>query len=419
MGSPLIRWPVLWSTLLITLLLWPFATPGMLGLRDMVVVAHPAVSFGDLPARNFPQDGILSIIGKLFDASYAARFMLLAGAIAGAYGASRFGQRTWHKLAAITVCLCNPFTIERLHQGHWSLVIAAWLLPLLVATKHPLVLWACSLTPTGAVIATAVGVITGPWKKMLLVGTLSSLSWLLPSLQSVPGSSTHAYLASMTGNIWNAEVAVWLPMLALFLLVPFAPKRLQILAWSGLALMLLMPFVLAVPGASLFRDSNKLLMLALPAIVAGAARIPPLALLLGALSFRPLPDVTVATPPLPQSEGDLLIVDSRGIVEYEGRVMVDPRIKANSSVQAGELRVDGEITDQASPRYTEALRHLHDDAWLREHHIGLVIDGNSQREVGGVTEPQPVGWALILSWFAVPMICMNRRPVSSQENCRA
>ncbi|AZA10544.1 hypothetical protein [Corynebacterium gerontici] len=419
MASPLIRWPVLWSALLITLLLWPFATPGMLGLRDMVVVPHPAVSFGDLPARNFPQDGILAVLGKLFDASYAARLMLLAGAIAGAYGASRFGQRTWGKIAAITLCLCNPFTIERLHQGHWSLVIAAWLLPLLVATKNPLVLWACSLTPTGAVIATVVGVATGPWKKMLLVGALSSLSWLVPSLQSVPGSSTHAYLASHTGNIWNAEVAVWLPMLALFGLLLLAPRRLQILAWSGLILMLAIPWLLWLPGASLFRDSNKLLMLALPAMVAGAARIPPLALVFAALSFRPLPDVTVPTPDLPQSEGDLLIVDSRGIVEYQGRVMVDPRLKANSSVQAGELRVDGEITDQASPRYTEALKHLDDDAWLREHHIGLVIDGDSQREIGGITKPHPLGWALIFSWFAVPMICIKRRPVSSQENCCA
>ncbi|WAD00567.1 hypothetical protein [Streptomyces sp. NA13] len=48
--------------------------------------------------------------------------------------------------------------VERLLQGHWSLVMAVWLLPLVVALRrHPrwqvVAIWAASLTPTGAVVA--------------------------------------------------------------------------------------------------------------------------------------------------------------------------------------------------------------------------------------------------------------------------
>ena len=52
---------------LIVLLLGVLFQPGVLLLRDMAVLRHPAlhagaVGFGDLPARNAPQDGLLALL---------------------------------------------------------------------------------------------------------------------------------------------------------------------------------------------------------------------------------------------------------------------------------------------------------------------------------------------------------------------
>lgn len=434
----------------ITALLWWLFTPGMLGLRDMVVIARPALSlgalgFGDLPARNAPQDGALALLGMAIPATWVAKAAILAAAIAGACAAARLGP------AAVLVTCWNPFVIERLLQGQWSLVIAAWLIPALLHPRAPvrlLAAWACSITPTGAVLAAVLLLVTGR-KKACLFTAACSLPWIIPSLLAAPaGNPTAAFLAhpSLTwltgGGIWNADVrtdAALVPLAcaALAALTVWrAPKRLITLAATSLVLVALLGTFTAwqaIPGAALFRDTAKLTYFALPAIItgAGAIRKPLLIALACALTIAQAPTAPQALSHLkgipeadwPRSSGDLFIADSTGLVTYQGRVMVDPRLKANQAVEAGVLRVDGEVVDQPSPRYLAA--QAASDAELREMGIGLRIDSGHSQPIGGTSAR---GWRYwlglfltscwLLAWL-VPATssrkAKNSSPVRSQE----
>ncbi|EEW51175.1 hypothetical protein HMPREF0290_0184, partial [Corynebacterium efficiens YS-314] len=187
-----------WVSLLLGSLLWPLAAPGELLLRDMAVVDDPALTlgalgFGDLPSRNAPQDGVLALLALpgLIPVSWVVRVLLVAAGLAGAWGAMQLGRA---QFAAVTVALYNPFVVERLLQGHWSLVLAAWLLPLVVALRaHPraqiVAMWAASLTPTGAVAAAVVAVATSRRRILTAVfALLAWLPWLVPALLSTPTS---------------------------------------------------------------------------------------------------------------------------------------------------------------------------------------------------------------------------------------
>lgn len=85
-----------WVTLLIGSLLWPLAQTGDLLLRDMAVISSPTLhlnnlGFGDLPARNAPQDGVLAMLGFL-PVDWIVRLLLVVAAYIGAFGASRLGR---------------------------------------------------------------------------------------------------------------------------------------------------------------------------------------------------------------------------------------------------------------------------------------------------------------------------------------
>lgn len=96
--------------------------------------------------------------------------------------------------------------------------------------------------------------------------------------------------------------------------------------------------------------------------------------------------------------------------------VVDPRAKAVSLVESGELRVDGIITDPPSPRWTGAV-----DAWshrdldrLRELGVGVVIDGKDVVETGA--GPQRgwrfhLGLGLTVFWLLLPLglVLVRRR----------
>ena len=150
---------------------WPFLLPGEFLWRDMVLLDHPALSAsafgaGDLPARNAPQDGVLA----LFGGAWLARVFILGAASASAWVAGLWAcQRTqfspWAAAAAMACAVANPFVIERLLQGQWSLAVAAWLAPVIAwgcLNAHPrvawLALWAASLTPTGGLFGGLIAV---------------------------------------------------------------------------------------------------------------------------------------------------------------------------------------------------------------------------------------------------------------------
>ncbi|ANH23430.1 hypothetical protein [Corynebacterium pseudotuberculosis] len=476
---------VAWTAMLITLLMWALWLPsgwfGMLGLRDMVVLNHPAltagaVGFGDLPARNAPQDGVLALLSHVIPATWIVRVLLITAAVAGAIGAARLGSTSWSRAAAITLTLWNPFVVERLLQGQWSLVVAAWLLPMVITASTPgriAALWLSSLTPTGAVIATTTGLVAARSKlPVLLAGVVASVPWLIPSLVTVPMSSTTAFLARAEtwtgtvgalmglGGIWNAEAvppsrsagfAVFGVVLCVLTFCK-APRRWQLLGLFSVVACLSLStpageWVLTnVPGVSLFRDSQKLIMLLIPALVAGAGRMRwrPLAIVTLFLVILQIPDAPVALKqlapvaerPWPSSQGDLLFPDSRGLVTYHGRTMVDPRIKAQSSVEAGGLVVDGALVDDLSPRYTAALEEWRRGCTecLRKRGIGAVVTSTSSgeetiTEIGGRTHRRRsywVGVSLVVLWLTVgagvvgvwavrSISSRKRRPVSSQE----
>nr|WP_232959271.1 hypothetical protein [Corynebacterium marambiense] len=422
-----------WSVFCVGVLLWPIAGAGALIQRDMVVLPHPALSlsalgFGDLPARNAPQDGVLAVVGSFADASFVTRLFLLVAGFSGAAGAAALarhvtgGSRVLPQITSVTLTVVNPFVVERLAQGHWSLVVAAWMLPAvawagLVGNRIVLVvgMWAASLTPTGALLGITVALVCS-WRRRQLrllaagVGTVASLPWLVPALLGVPGTGiggatafapraehlvgTAGALAGL-GGIWNgaavpasrsAGFAVFGVLLAVALSTGLrrCPRPLLVLAGAGLGIAVawwLFPWaaewlLLHVPGAGLLRDAQKYVALAVPAFSALAALavdrrwlIGGLVIVLAVLQVPDAPRAVVSLRPVPVDPAwvelseiaagrDVLVPDAGTITTYRGRTTLDPRAKAVSLVEPGGLRVDGELTDQPNPRWVTAV-----EAW--------------------------------------------------------
>lgn len=318
-----------WGVVLVLAVCWPFVLPGEFLWRDMVLLDRPALSAaafgaGDLPARNAPQDGVLA----LFGGAWLARVFILAAASASAWVAGRWARESgpWAAAAAMACAVANPFIIERLLQGQWSLAVAAWLAPVIAwACLHArprvawLALWAASLTPTGGLFGGLIAVVCEREgrRRWLFAGgsVLLWLPWLVPSL--VAGSPTthgdpaaqaaafapraEAYVGAVGsllgfGGIWNAaavpasrEQGFALAGLAVAVLAVLGAARLPrrelrplaALAVLGMGLAILgamAPRIIAfavehIPGAGLVRDSSKLTLLALPLAVAGIASL--------------------------------------------------------------------------------------------------------------------------------------------------
>lgn len=460
-----------YAAFLMTLLLGIFVLPGALLQRDMVVLAHPALTvgalgFGDLPARNVPQDGLLALTGFI-DASWFVRLLLFGCAIGAVWGVTRLTSNPWAQAAAITVTLWNPFIVERLLQGHWALVLAAWLVPALIATKGDLrVYWLFTLTPTGAVFGLIIAVLSSVSKvRTFILGVACWLPWLIPSVLAQPTSTATAaflgraetYVGTLgafigLGGIWNgaavpasrhAGFAIFGVVLFAFLIFR-AGRKWWVLAALATAVFGLLLFdaprqlFTSLPGAALLRDSQKLALLLLPAVIVAAATVSKRssALVIIVLALLQVPDAPVALTALKpisaSSEwqrypGRVLNVDSQGLVVYQDRVMVDPLSKATDVVESGQLVVDGELTDLPSASYQQAVRYWRkgDTQALVQMGIGSVIDGGT-RVVLSDSPPQPenyswrfaAGLGLLLYWLALPIaysFFARHRPVSSQE----
>ena len=79
-----------------------------------------------------------------------ACFAVVGAAACAARAGYLLGRGTFGRAAAMTVAVWNPFVVERLLQGQWSLAVAAWLLPLVALGRGPaatLAHWLASLTP--------------------------------------------------------------------------------------------------------------------------------------------------------------------------------------------------------------------------------------------------------------------------------
>lgn len=407
-----------WGVFLVGALTWPFllafASPtASLALRDMVVLPHPALThaalgFGDLPARSAPQDGVLALVERVVPATWFVAVLMVASASAAAWVAARVGSRPWTKAAAMTVAVWNPFVVERMLQGQWSLALTAWLLPAVALCRGPaqlLAIWGASLTPTGGLFALLTS-LTAPRRLPLLFSLACCSPWLFPALLSgvSGGAATAASAAAFApraetfagtlgslvglGGIWNGaavpasrSAGFALAGIALFAVLCLAsrhvPRRLLILAGVGFAVPLvswLLPdlmawFVSTIPGAGLLRDAQKFVALALPAFVVAAARLDRVNLRLPAvvmlLALMQVPDapraIAVLTPvevavPAVDHHGRDVLFDARPylLTRPDGIPMVDPATKAMNVVESGELVVDGVTVDPPSPRWRAA-----------------------------------------------------------------
>lgn len=318
-----------WGTLLVGLVVLPFLGPGVPALRDMIVLDRPALSpsalgWGDLPARGAPQEGLLALIGTIMPASWALRVGIVGASISGAWGsyllARHQGAGPWGCAVALAVGVANPAVLERLLQGQWSLVICAWLLPLIAwagLSRRPraqwLAMWGASLSPTGGILALLTGVITAQRNRWAtaLIGVLLCAPWWVPGLLAgvETTSSTRAVAAFAPraeafagtpgtllglGGIWNAsavpgarEAGVALAGVALFFLLCTGwrrcPRGLLFLGGLGLGVALAawaLPSVMGmaigeIPGGGLLRDAHKFVLLAVPGYIALAATLRP------------------------------------------------------------------------------------------------------------------------------------------------
>ncbi|MEK0127621.1 hypothetical protein [Corynebacterium marquesiae] len=435
---------------------WPFALPGEFLWRDMALLDHPALSpsafgGGSLPARNAPQDGFLALVGG----AWAARVLIFAAAASSALTAARWARSTVAAVSAMAVAVANPFVIERLLQGQWSLAVAAWLLPVIAwaGRRHSwvawLAMWGASLTPTGGLFAVVTAAVTCR-KRVALAGVVLCLPWAIPGMfnPAAPGDTAAAVAAFgpraedyvgtagallRLGGIWNAEAAIGFAVCGVIVAVIAVlgawrvPARLSILAAIGLGgaiFFWLVPsalvwFIDHVPGAALLRDSGKLAMLALPLYVASLGALPnlpaALATVAAIVQLLPVPGRLAVLAPRDTGIDEQLVraIDGRvaffperaNLVEVPGGVAVDPYSKAVAMVESGELSVDGTVVDQASPQYRAALRAWkdHDMNQLTELGVGVVVVGGAIAAETNAPQPQ-VPWALTALWMACPLL---------------
>nr|WP_240393953.1 hypothetical protein [Corynebacterium lactis] len=352
-----------WIFALTTAICWPLFTPassatgstiGRFGppqflLRDMVIPPHPPLTdatlgLGSSAARAVPQDTLLWALGYFVDASHWVRFLMVGACVVGGLAAAELARTMLSggagrarsvslvgQVVAPTMLLWNPFVVERLLQGQWSLVIAALLLPaVVVAVRMRNPWWRTSaialagLTPTGAVLAGITGLVAArSWRDRTWVALTTaavSAPWLVASALNFGAAATadpagagafaaraEAHVGTLgallgLGGIWNRQAvpltrevgfsaAMVLVLLALFALGfrrvwgsegGWRPARgLVVLAGAAIGLVALaatgpgiaaMGWVLEhVPGAGLLRDGQKWVALALPGYVLLAA----------------------------------------------------------------------------------------------------------------------------------------------------
>ncbi|HHY07944.1 MAG TPA: hypothetical protein GX530_05375 [Corynebacteriales bacterium] len=239
-----VPWVALWSAALTTILLWPSFKPGYVLTRDAVstprsYITPSTMGLGDQAARAVPQDAFIAILSQVVDGgvlvkalTFIALFMAgLGAAVIGwyfLYPGTR-GQALAQGLPAVTFGIWNPYVIERLLQGHWSLLLGYAALPWIavagVLTFAPSrttrrTAWgalaasiaAAAITPSGAIMGTVMALVAGLFPKrpidrlevrtaqdhtasplsnvqrifiILGLGLLVSLPWIYPSLRHV------------------------------------------------------------------------------------------------------------------------------------------------------------------------------------------------------------------------------------------
>lgn len=315
--------------------LWPFwiglaASPDRaFMLRDMMVPFDMAANDlvfgkGGYSPRAVPQDSILAVLSPTLPATALVAAVMLIGAAFGIVGAVKMARdMAGAGRAAQLVCglfvVWNPYVIERLLQGQWSLTLAVMLLPAIAyysasgfRSLQIVLITLAGLTPAGLVLAVITALVFNPtWRSRaitLVVGLAVAAPWLLvtlinstPSRSSANGAEVFAVgpdgpLGTVVsvlglGGIWNAGAIPpsrgligAVAGLALFAFAIWGTAELW-RVYRGVAIVtglaLAVPLFLAtpvgmplmrwtvstVPGVAMFRDTHKLVGLALPGMI--------------------------------------------------------------------------------------------------------------------------------------------------------
>ncbi|WOH94590.1 hypothetical protein [Corynebacterium urealyticum] len=315
--------------------LWPFwwglipSRDRAFMLRDMMVpfslTANDLVlGKADYAPRALPQDAILAVFSPIIPSTTLAAALVLIAAACGILGAVKMardmaGAHRATQLVCGLFVVWNPYVIERLLQGQWSLALAVMLLPAIsycAATgfrgPQVLLISLAGLTPAGLVLGALVALVFSPTARSRALVLLTSLAlaspWLLVTLLNGTPSRSSASSAEAfavgpdgplgtvvsvlgLGGIWNAGAIPpsrgllgALAGLALFLFAAWGIAELW-RVYRGVAVLTaaafsvplllatpvglaLMRFLVAhVPGAALFRDTHKLVGLALPGLI--------------------------------------------------------------------------------------------------------------------------------------------------------
>lgn len=326
--------PHLWAVVLAVVLLGPALGPGYVLSYDMVWVPHLAMrsdflGFGTALPRAVPSDAVVAVLDNLVPAMLLQKLALLLPLVAAAVGMTRLvGSSVTARLTVVTLTVWNPFTVERLWIGHWTILIGYAVLPWLVLAGRsarrtglvPPVVWLLlplgSLSATAGLVSGLVLLVTG-WSgghdrlrpnALLVVAALAgNTPWLAAGLLHA-GSATlsgttstfalhgegslPAPLAALgLGGIWNSQVVpgsrdtflAWLSLILLLALAAYGARRWGtwltgertrlVLLWAvgfGIALLTwgapgaVGGLAANLPGGGLLRDGTRCLALCLP-----------------------------------------------------------------------------------------------------------------------------------------------------------
>ncbi|WP_295628172.1 hypothetical protein [uncultured Corynebacterium sp.] len=215
-----------WTFLLVAAVLWPFAFPGMPLLRDMVVPPYPALTddawgLGESAARAVPQDTLLALAGAFTDAGLVMRVLMFVGLAVGGLATAELVRRALGagivgQITAVTMVLWNPFVVERLLQGQWSLVLAMAMLPAVAAATVAAAPWwratamaVAGLTPTGALLGWATAVVAARTWRDRAVATLTALIVSAPWLVATALGSGAAVADPAGAGAFAARAERW------------------------------------------------------------------------------------------------------------------------------------------------------------------------------------------------------------------
>lgn len=240
--------PYAWALLLSLLLLGPALGPGFVLGYDLVWVPDLALradflGLGSALPRAVPSDAVVAVLDQVVPGELLEKLVLLGSLVLAGGGIQRLvGGSTLARVVAVSVYLWNPFVVERLLIGHWTVLLAYAVLPWLVVegVRHrregrisPLLL---VLLPLGclsagaglmsALVLLVAGLPEGRrrWRGgavLLGLGAAANAPWLVSGLLHVStATSTGAgsvfglgdegglpgpFTALTLGGIWNTE----------------------------------------------------------------------------------------------------------------------------------------------------------------------------------------------------------------------